>query len=923
MNHCPTCQAPIPEGARFCPRCGVRTVTPSEMPTATGVPGGPARDRSAAAAHPTTAASVASVTSVPGGGRFLPGQMVAGRYRVIGLLGRGGMGEVYRADDLKLGQPVALKFLPRELERNPERLERFLNEVRTARQIAHPNVCRVYDVGEADDQHFLSMEYVDGEDLATLLRRIGYIPTDKAVQIARQLCAGLAAAHGQGFLHRDLKPANIMLDGNGRVRITDFGLAGLAESFRGAEVRAGTPGYMSPEQLSGDGVSVRSDLYALGLVLYEMCTGRPAFEASNYADMVRLQRESAPPSPTSLVQSVDPVLERVILRCLDSDPERRPNSAIEVAASLPGGDPLAAALAAGETPSPEMVAAAGGIGALTPARAIGLFVVGLATAVALALVPGRFSMIARLDPAMPPEAMRARAAEIARDLGWNGPVRDRVSRFATSADWVLDRQKNDPAPDRWDDVETVRPAPLAFWQRQSPEPLVPSNFSAQAGPSDPPETVAGMTRVVLDPEGRLVEFLGVTDERQPGIDPGGEPDWTVAFEAAGLSWDDAEPIEPAMLPRTGAAVRQAWRAAWTDRPDERVRVEAAAFAGRTTYFDVVPAWEEENLDGAAPQSTTPGGLAAQIISLVLFAILVAGGMFLARRNVRMGRGDRRGAFRLALAVGAISFLGWALAADHVASFGEVGMMFDALAYATMVGSVAFMVYLAIEPYVRRIWPDALIAWSRLLDGRVRDPLVGRDVLIGATAGIVVAGLIEFVNWAAVWTGSAIPPPSYVGVAWLTGIRLGLGVHVGIVFSGIVGAVGILFLAVLLSMVFRNRWVAAGVVWLAFTTTQAIGLLQVQPAPTAIALAAVLWGAMMFVLLRRGVLAVAVLLAVANSMLYSGRAIDLSRWWGTTEAIVPVAIVALLAWGAWTSLAARSLFHDPLAPPPRTPTATPR
>lgn len=136
--------------------------------------------------------------------RFLPGALLAGRYRIIGLLGRGGMGEVYGADDLKLGQTVALKFIPEQLARDPRALQRFHAEVRTARQVSHPNVCRVFDIGEVEGQHFLSMEYIDGEDLARLLRRIGRLPEDKALDIARQLCAGLAAIHGEGVLHRDL-----------------------------------------------------------------------------------------------------------------------------------------------------------------------------------------------------------------------------------------------------------------------------------------------------------------------------------------------------------------------------------------------------------------------------------------------------------------------------------------------------------------------------------------------------------------------------------------------------------------------------------------------------------------------------------------------------------------------------------------------
>jgi serine/threonine-protein kinase len=196
------------------------------------------------------------------------------------------MGEVYRADDLKLGQAVALKFLPRDVDQDAERLERFLTEVRLSRQVTHPNVCRVYDVAEADGRHFLSMEYVDGEDLASLLRRIGRLPEDKAVEIARQMCAGLQEAHDEGVLHRDLKPANVMLDGRGRAKITDFGLAGATEGIYSVEARVGTPQYMAPEQLAGQALTRQTDLYALGLVLYELFTGKRAFESLILQDRV-------------------------------------------------------------------------------------------------------------------------------------------------------------------------------------------------------------------------------------------------------------------------------------------------------------------------------------------------------------------------------------------------------------------------------------------------------------------------------------------------------------------------------------------------------------------------------------------------------------------------------------------------------------
>jgi len=183
------------------------------------------------------------------------------------------MGEVYRATDLTLGQSVALKFLPACDERM---LERFHNEVRIARQVSHPNVCRVYDIGEAEGMPYLSMEYIDGEDMSSLLHRIGRLPGDKALEIARKICAGLHAAHEKGVIHRDLKPQNIMLNRRGEVLIMDFGLAAATDQILGAEAKSGTPAYMAPEQLKGAEVSSKSDLYALGLVLYELFTGKKA-----------------------------------------------------------------------------------------------------------------------------------------------------------------------------------------------------------------------------------------------------------------------------------------------------------------------------------------------------------------------------------------------------------------------------------------------------------------------------------------------------------------------------------------------------------------------------------------------------------------------------------------------------------------------
>src|SRR5580692_7373385 len=235
---CSFCGAKVSNAARFCAKCGrpvaadtdetvlgdevdldanQETLAPDLAPAPSPVP--PPRTPFRAAATPlrprsgTPSNPVLSSSDAIGGGCFAPGLIICDRYRIVAILGRGGMGEVYRAEDLKLGQVVAIKFLPEVLSKDVAALARFHSEVRTARQVSHPNVCRMFDIGDAEGIPFLTMEYVDGEDLSSLVRRIGRLPQDKALEVSRQICAGLAAAHERGVVHRDLKPANVMLDG--------------------------------------------------------------------------------------------------------------------------------------------------------------------------------------------------------------------------------------------------------------------------------------------------------------------------------------------------------------------------------------------------------------------------------------------------------------------------------------------------------------------------------------------------------------------------------------------------------------------------------------------------------------------------------------------------------------------------------------
>jgi serine/threonine-protein kinase len=419
--------------------------------------------------------------------RFAPGRIFASRYRIVSLLGRGAMGEVYRAEDLRLGQPVALKLLSVYAGRGDDALQRFVREVRLARGIAHPNVCRVYDIGEAEGWHYLSMEYVDGETLASLLHRIGRLPSEKATDCARQLCAGLAAAHDRGVLHRDLKPANIMVDGHGRIRIMDFGLAIPSDGTSTSEL-AGTPAYMAPELLAGDRATERTDLYALGLVFYELFAGRMLFPAQTFEE--RVYASHAAPLPRASLPAIDPAVERIINSCLERDPAERPVSALAVAAILPGGDPLTAALAEGRVPSPDMIAAAGGKGALHPALAWALLAGVLGGTLAIASQAYLLS-VAPSDVPKPPEVLAERARNILATVGAGDTQRD--SEFWFAPDPSRASLAGPPLSTAITATSTrdARGIPVKFVYRQSAQYLIPQNMFLFVTDVDPPADVPG------------------------------------------------------------------------------------------------------------------------------------------------------------------------------------------------------------------------------------------------------------------------------------------------------------------------------------------------------------------------------------------------------------------------------------------------
>ena len=644
------------------------------------------------------------------------------------MLGRGGMGMVYKADDLKLGQVVALKFLPASFSRDRERVERFYAEVRIARQVSHPNVCRVYDVSELDGHHFLTMEYVDGEDLATLLGRIGQLPKAKALEVAHELCAGLAAAHAKRVIHCDLKPANVMIDGRGHARITDFGLAvGIGEPGGGEVV--GTPAYMAPELFDGKRASVQSDLYALGLILYELHTGKRPWEARSVREWGRRHTEEQPLSPSSVVPDMDANVEGIILRCLDKNPASRPRSAIQVAAALPGTNPLAAAIAAGETPPPEMVAAAGEEGSLSAGKAWGLLVA-VAAGLVLVVFLTQHSMLANLlPPGKPPEVLSEEARQIAAKIGYADAPADSAFWFDLDPGYYRYSLRI-PRAQSYHDISSEFPYPQQFWYRQSPYPMR-TVYPYEVTATNPVSFYSGEWRIGMDSAGRLNYFAAIAPQDDSAIHSGVVLNWQPLFAAADLNEQQSHEVEAGSLPDVPSDKNFAWEVA---AHGKTLRIQGASFRNRIVFFRVVAPWARtERVQEFQPDFVSRLGFAFFVA--VVFALLAVCLLF-ARKNLKQGRGDRRGAIRVAVVIFIVLFLGQALTTHYTGDADWIFVWFLLLSGLALTNGLQFaLLYVASEPYVRRTWPEILISWSRLLAGGWKNPLVGRDVLLGVLFGV--------------------------------------------------------------------------------------------------------------------------------------------------------------------------------------------
>jgi hypothetical protein len=673
---------------------------------------------------------------------------------------------------------------------------------------------------------------------------------------------------------------------------------------------AGTIAYLAPERFQGKPATVQSDLYALGLILYETYTGKRAFSGATIGEWQRAHTDSTPTSPSALVTEIEPAVERAIMRCLEKDPAKRPASAAHVAAALPGGDPLAAALAAGETPSPELVAASGEEGTLPRAKAW-LWLATCLTALVLAVPLGSLWHLSNLVPSRDPLLQTTEAQQILRDIGYTGVPADSAWWFRTDDAYMRRLLQMTPARARFAPASTPAQGALIFCYRQSSKALFSLSPMGGVDALDPPPVREDDAFVELNPSGGLrtllVGGLGFGSVRPTRA---GSPPWARLFAAAGLDIGLFSEVTPKWTPIFAFDTRVAWEGRQGEEP---LRVEAAAFRGWPVHFRVLPASAVPSPPGRR------GGVRLEwlfdLSMALLFAAPIVGLAALARRNTRMGRGDRKGARRLALAVFALQSAVLILSRHWtLVPMQSLIVVFYFFGLAFSLAIVAWMYYLGFEPYVRRRWPHLLIAWSRLVEGRWRDPLVGRCLLAGTTLALCVAAILPGLAVAATRTFD-LPIAVPWGQSQLGPFPSSLAAFFADRITSFVGIVTALFALVMLlaaRLIVRHDRTAWAVLVVTFVVIVSWTVLLVQPyAMTAplgiIVFAGVLSIATAVVLARHGLLGCSVFAIVGTALLNTPLTADLTRWYAWRTLVLAALVVGLAVWGFRNVLGRQSPF----------------
>ena len=668
----------------------------------------------AAAAGPPPAAptpAVAQASATPVTTTPVAAAPLNSRYEVLGQLGSGGMGVVYKARDRETGEILALKSLRPDVAADAETMERFKNELRLARKITHKNVCRIHDFVRSEGTAYISMEFVEGETLRGVLSRFGSMSVRKGVQIARQVCSGLAEAHAQGVVHRDLKPENVMIDRRGNVKLMDFGIARSLSSggTTGEGMAIGTPAYMSPEQAEGRSADGRSDIYSLGLILYEMFTGVAAFRADTPVALALKQIRERPPAPREQDAAIPEYLEQTILRCIEKSPSSRFQTIAELDDAL-----SRQTLSPGSTPGVEVDGAAP-IGAWFGRREQVLLALGVLGLILLSFDVTDMYPSTRLRPQIGFDEAWSRSRRLVRDLVAVPSATIGLSRKARV--WIDGRtqdesQPSDPSGGSHDFTWEFR------WQAETPAEANPSEGSIQ-----------------VDHEGRLRSF-----HRQTGVES----------DAASRRAPDVEKLRSraADLVRSGLGF-DASRARlksdtrydtngvpyahfdWVaDQPDERgyrtATVDLSSAGVRTlessyAHYFALP----------LPVHYWTDHLGALVFALLLLAVFLT-------RTVNVGAGRLRRPLLACAAFGAFQGVTAERLFPGLPGGDWTADVLLGLAYFAIV----FVVWAAGEDTLLSLWPQKVATWIRPLDGRRLTPRAAVTVLRGTLWGL--AALAFFV-----------------------------------------------------------------------------------------------------------------------------------------------------------------------------------
>ncbi|MFN0121595.1 MAG: hypothetical protein ACKV2V_13965 [Blastocatellia bacterium] len=456
----------------------------------------------------------------------------------------------------------------------------------------------------------------------------------------------------------------------------------------------------------------------------------------------------------------------------------------------------------------KMVAAAPLEGTLRPAVAIACLVAVVLGLVLIILLAGRDNMarFGRLEKS--PEVLSERANEIAKRLGYTKPPVDKVYGFGLDGSYLQYVSEHDATSARWDKVTAGEPAAAFFWYRQSPHYLVADDYQ-HVSLNNPRSLISGAVALTLDPRGRLRSFEAVPPQVDETPGPAPAPDWPLLFAEADLDITKFTSTTPGWLPKVHSDSRAAWEGAFPFQPQLSLRIEAAAYRGRPVYFQMIAPWDKPTRQGTGPQN------AAGLPFIVLLLLLLLAGILLARWNMQAGRGDRKGAFRLALYTFSLKMLTYFLDGHHVPTAAEFQRFWYALAFSTFDAGISWLLYMALEPYVRRRWPHRIIAWSRLLAGHFRDPLVGRDMLTGA---VVAVGLLLFLLATSKTLRSIGVPagmPGLLDLSALNGLRGLVGTFLVMQWQVIQVALCLVFALLLLSRLLRKEGLSFGLAWLLF------------------------------------------------------------------------------------------------------------